>query len=57
MVGWDLKPAGVIEHALREEPDALADANADPNKAPQTAIPHFRRLMRPRHISKLPMRQ
>ena len=57
MVGWDLKPAGVIEHALREEPDALADANADPNKAPQTAITHFRRLMRPRHISKLPMRQ
>ena len=39
-----LEPAGVIDHALREELDALADANADPNKAPQTAITHFRRL-------------
>jgi tRNA pseudouridine65 synthase len=39
-----LEPAGVIDHALREEPDALADAHADPNKAPQMAITHFRRL-------------
>ena len=39
-----LEPAGVIDHALREEPDALSDAKADPNKAPQPAITHFRRL-------------
>jgi tRNA pseudouridine65 synthase len=39
-----LEPEGVIDYALREEPDALADANADLNKAPQTAITQFRRL-------------
>ena len=39
-----LEPEGVIDHALREEPDALADAHADPNKAPQIAITQFRRL-------------
>ena len=39
-----MEPAGVIDHALREEPDPLTDANADPNKAPQTAITQFRRL-------------
>ncbi len=39
-----LEPEGVIDHALREELDVLADANADPNKAPQTAITQFRRL-------------
>jgi tRNA pseudouridine65 synthase len=39
-----LEPEGVIDYALREEPDPLADANADPNKAPQTAITQFRLL-------------
>lgn len=37
MVVWYLEPVGVIDYALRDEPDALVDGNADPNKAPQTA--------------------
>jgi tRNA pseudouridine65 synthase len=38
------EPAGVIDHALREELDPIADALADPDKAPQPAITHYRRL-------------
>ncbi|AUB79777.1 tRNA pseudouridine(65) synthase TruC [Candidatus Thiodictyon syntrophicum] len=36
--------AGVIDYALREELDKIADALADPDKAPQQAITHYRRL-------------
>ena len=36
--------AGVIEHALRERPDAMTDARADPDKGPQPAITYYRRL-------------
>lgn len=38
------EPAGVIDHPLREELDRIADAQADPDKAPQPAITHYRRL-------------
>jgi tRNA pseudouridine65 synthase len=37
-------PSGVIDYALREQPDALTDARADPHKAPQPAITHYQRL-------------
>ena len=36
--------SGVIDYALREELDRIADARADPDKAPQTAVTHYRRL-------------
>jgi tRNA pseudouridine65 synthase len=36
--------AGVIDYALREELDKIADALADPDKAPQQAITHYRRI-------------
>ena len=36
--------AGVVDHALREDLDKIADALADPDKAPQQAITHYRRL-------------
>ena len=36
--------AGIIDYALREELDRMADALADPNKAPQEAVTHYRRL-------------
>lgn len=36
--------AGVIDHALREEIDKLADRQADPNKAAQPAVTSYRRL-------------
>ncbi len=42
MVGWDLELAGLIDDALRYEPNPLADAHADPNKVPQMAITHLR---------------
>lgn len=37
-------PEGVIDYALKEELDAMADAKANPDKAAQTAITHYRRL-------------
>ncbi|WP_295453040.1 tRNA pseudouridine(65) synthase TruC [uncultured Thiodictyon sp.] len=36
--------AGVIDYALREELDKIADVLADPDKAPQQAITHYQRL-------------
>jgi tRNA pseudouridine65 synthase len=36
--------AGVIDYALREDLDKIADACADPGKAPQCAITHYRRI-------------
>jgi len=36
--------AGVIDYALREELDRMTDAQADPDKAPQEAVTHYRRL-------------
>jgi tRNA pseudouridine65 synthase len=36
--------AGVVDYALREDLDKIADACADPGKAPQRAITHYRRL-------------
>lgn len=38
--------AGWIDYALREEIDKIADPRADPKKAPQPAITHYRRLAR-----------
>lgn len=35
---------GVINYALKEELDEIADAKADPNKLAQTAITHYRTL-------------
>lgn len=35
---------GVIDYALREEIDRIADALADPDKAPKPAITHYRRI-------------
>lgn len=35
---------GVIDHPLREQLDALADADADTDKDAQTALTHYRRL-------------
>ena len=37
-------PEGVIDYALKEELDAIADAKADPNKPAQSALTHYRRL-------------
>ncbi|WP_020395083.1 tRNA pseudouridine(65) synthase TruC [Thiolinea disciformis] len=37
-------PEGVIDYALKEELDEIADAKADPNKPAQTAITHYRNL-------------
>ncbi|MBK1650214.1 tRNA pseudouridine(65) synthase TruC [Rhabdochromatium marinum] len=41
--GWT-QPAGTIDHALREEPDRITDALADPDKPPQRAVTGYRRL-------------
>lgn len=38
--------SGVIDHPLREELDALADANANPHKAAQAAVTHYQCLQR-----------
>lgn len=35
--------AGVINYALHETPDRIADANADPDKPAQDAITHYQR--------------
>jgi tRNA pseudouridine65 synthase len=40
----DTDQVGVIDHALREQLDQIADPLADPDKAPQHAITHYRRL-------------
>jgi tRNA pseudouridine65 synthase len=37
-------PSGVIDYALREQPDALSDARATPDKAPQPAVTRYQRL-------------
>lgn len=37
-------PVGVIDYALKEELDEIADAKADPNKPAQTAITYYRTL-------------
>ncbi|KAA6184328.1 pseudouridylate synthase [Thiohalocapsa marina] len=36
--------SGVIDHALRERPDRIAEPLADPDKGPQSAITRYRRL-------------
>jgi tRNA pseudouridine65 synthase len=41
--GWT-DPLGCIDYALREQPDRLADARADPDKPPQAALTFYRRL-------------
>lgn len=38
------EPTGVIDYALKEELDEIADAKADPNKPAQNAITHYRTL-------------
>lgn len=38
------EPVGVIDYALKEELDAIADAKADPHKPAQTAITYYRNL-------------
>lgn len=38
------EPVGVIDYALKEELDELADAKADSNKPAQSAITHYRTL-------------
>lgn len=37
---------GIVDHPLREELDAIADADADADKPAQNALTHYRRLMR-----------
>lgn len=41
-----ISESGVIDYPLKEELDAVADRQADQNKAAQTAITYYQRLMR-----------